>query len=70
MSGDLNDYLFAFIVLAVKNHNDGYVLSFKKKAIHRFDCKMGAFYKRNCYFLRLISCNEREIIPSFKINVP
>ena len=30
MSGDLNDYLFAFIVLAVntiKNHNGGYVLS-------------------------------------------
>ena len=29
-SGDLNDYLFAFIVLAVntiKNHNGGYVLS-------------------------------------------
>ena len=31
MSGDLNDYLFAFIVLAVKNHNDGYVLSFEKR---------------------------------------
>ena len=30
MSGDLNDYLFAFIVLAVttiKNNNGGYVLS-------------------------------------------
>ena len=30
MSGDFNDYLFVFIVLAVntiKNHNDGYVLS-------------------------------------------
>ena len=77
-SGDLNDYLFAFIVLAVntiKNHNGGYVLSllvlfFEKKAIRRFDCKMGAYYKRFFYFLRLISCNESEIIPSFKVNAP
>ena len=31
MSGDLNDYLFAFIIVlevsTIKNHNDGYVLS-------------------------------------------
>ena len=39
-----------------------------KQAIHRFDGKMGAFYTRHCYFLHLISCNEIEIIPSFKIN--
>ena len=38
-----------------------------KQAIHRFDCEMEAFYKQNCYFLHLISCNESEIIP-FKIN--
>ena len=40
-----------------------------KHAIHRFDCEMEAFYKQNCYFWHLISCNESEIIP-FKINTP
>ena len=60
MSGDLNNYLFAFIVLAVhtiKNHNGGYVLSlhvlFLKQAIRRFDCKMGALYKLFCAFSRV-----------------
>ena len=38
-----------------------------KQAIHCFDCEMEAFYKQNCYFWHLISCNESEIIP-FKIH--
>ena len=59
MSGNLNDYLFAFNVSAVntiKNHNSSYVLSLYfslKQAIHRFDCVFGAFYKQNCYFCTL-----------------
>ena len=74
MSGDLNDYLFAFIVLAVKIIMVAmfclYMYFPLKQAIQLFDCKMGAFYKRTCYVLRLISCNESEIIISFKINAP
>ena len=77
MSGDLNDYHFAFIVLEVNTIKIIMMAMFclymyfpLKQASHRFDCKMGTFYKRNCFFLRLISSNESEIIPSFKINVP
>ena len=41
-----------------------------KLAIHHFDCNMVPFFSMGLLFLRLILCNESEIIPSFKINAP
>ena len=76
MSGNLNDYLFAFNVSADNTIKNIMVAMFclymyfsLKQAIHRFDCEMEAFYKQKCYFWHLISCNESEIIP-FTINTP